>query len=238
MVDTAVIMAAGIGSRFGKMTESIPKGFVEIFGKPMIIRSIETLLACGINKIIIGTGFCKEIYESLTITYPNILCCYNQKFERTNSLWTLCNCQNLIGNRDFILLESDLIFEKRAILELIANSHENILLASDEIKFQDQYFIEYDSKGYLVNCSTNKNELIVCGEFVGINKLSSNFYKQLCRYYNNIKNELPKLGYEFGLLFISKNNIPLYVLNIHNLKWYEIDDENDLKFAQEHLCLE
>ena len=33
---TAVIMAAGLGSRFGSMTETMPKGFIEIDGMPII----------------------------------------------------------------------------------------------------------------------------------------------------------------------------------------------------------
>lgn len=35
-------MAAGLGTRFERMTEMMPKGFIEVCGKPMIIRSIET----------------------------------------------------------------------------------------------------------------------------------------------------------------------------------------------------
>ena len=30
MIRTAVIMAAGMGTRFGKYTEMVPKGFVEV----------------------------------------------------------------------------------------------------------------------------------------------------------------------------------------------------------------
>ena len=56
MVKTAVIMAAGMGTRFGNRTELIPKGFVPAGGIPMVIRSIDTLKACGIERIIIGTG--------------------------------------------------------------------------------------------------------------------------------------------------------------------------------------
>ncbi|WP_259305028.1 NTP transferase domain-containing protein [Bacteroides fragilis] len=53
-------MAVGLGTRFGHYTELVPKSFVEVGGKPMIIRSIETLLSCGIERIILGTGYKKR----------------------------------------------------------------------------------------------------------------------------------------------------------------------------------
>ena len=53
MIKTAMIMAAGLGTRFGHYTELVPKGFVEVGGKPMIIRSIETLLSCGIDSFLL-----------------------------------------------------------------------------------------------------------------------------------------------------------------------------------------
>ena len=35
-IHTAVIMAAGLGTRFGQMTEKMPKGFVPFKGKKMV----------------------------------------------------------------------------------------------------------------------------------------------------------------------------------------------------------
>ena len=48
MITTAVIMAAGMGTRFGEQTELKPKGFIPFNGKPMVIRAIETMLDAGI----------------------------------------------------------------------------------------------------------------------------------------------------------------------------------------------
>ena len=49
-----------MGTRFGDMTENMPKGFVMFKHKPMIERSIQTLISCGISRIIIGTGYKQE----------------------------------------------------------------------------------------------------------------------------------------------------------------------------------
>lgn len=225
-------MAAGMGTRFGNKTEFTPKGFIEVDGTPMIIRSIENLIENGIERIIIGTGYLQERFQELALKYPQIECCFSEKYAITNSLWTLCNCSSLIKGNDFILLESDLVYEREAIKALINNKYPDILLASDERKFQDQYFVDFDKNGYLKGCSTERCDLTVKGEFVGIHKLSFRFYKALCSYYNEVKDEYPKLGYEYGLLYIAKHQIPLYVLKIPNLKWYEIDDNEDLFFVE------
>ena len=65
MITQAVIMAAGLGSRFGGRTAEMPKGFIEIDGIAMVERSLQKLIAEGIEEIIIGTGHCAEHYDAL-----------------------------------------------------------------------------------------------------------------------------------------------------------------------------
>lgn len=55
MVDTAVIVAAGLGMRLKDRTKYKPKGFLVIGEKTLIERSVENLLEFGIKNIIIGT---------------------------------------------------------------------------------------------------------------------------------------------------------------------------------------
>ena len=235
MVTTAVIMAAGLGSRFGKMTETMPKGFIEVGGQSMVIRSIETLIACGIKRIIIGTGYKKEAYEALKDKYPQIECVYSPRYAETNSMYTLWNCREAISSDDFILLESDIIYSKNAITELQVNEHSDIMLITPITKFQDQYYVEYDEEGTLTRCSTNKVEIDAKGELVGIHKLSNKFYHQVCFEYEKIVIDKPKLGYEYQLLWMSQNLSPVYVLNSLDVKWYEIDDEDDLNYAEKYI---
>ena len=235
MVTTAVIMAAGMGTRFGDMTTEIPKGFINAGNKPMIIRSVETLLASGIRRIIIGTGFKKELYNNLAHKHPEIECIYSPSYASTNSMFTLWNCRQAVGEDDILVLESDLVFEKKAITELIINPYANVMLCADVTKFQDSYYLEYNQNLELVNCSVNENDLLVCGEMVGIHKLSNSFYNQLCSYYSTIINQKPKMGYEFALLHLAQVVEPVHVHKIPDLIWYEIDDYNDLMFAEKNI---
>lgn len=238
MTKTAVIMAAGLGTRFGNRTEKIPKGFIPFKGKPMVVRSIETLIDCGIEHIIIGTGYQKEAYEALKETYPQIECIYSPRYAETNSMYTLYNCREAIGDDDFLLLESDLVFEPRAIHELLACSFPSAMLITPVTKFQDQYYVEMNSKCELMNCSTDPTQIIPAGELVGIHKLSNKFYKTCVEAYEKVLDTQPKLGYEFQLLDVSRHLTPMNVLKLEGLKWYEIDDADDLAFAEENIKIE
>lgn len=234
-IKTAVIMAAGMGTRFGDRTELIPKGFVPAGGIPMVERSIQRLKACGIERVIIGTGCHKEHYEALADRVPGIECVFSPRFAETNSMYTLYNNREAIGDDDFILLESDLVFEKKAITALMECKALDVMLITPVTKFQDQYYVESDDNNILTRCSVNKEELNAKGELVGIHKLSNAFYKKMCEDYAKIVDEKPKLGYEYELLSMSQRISPVYVLNVPGLLWYEIDDVDDLAYAEEHI---
>ena len=235
MYKTAVIMAAGLGTRFGQHTERIPKGLIEFGGVSMVERSVKTLLDCGITRIIIGTGYLKEKYEELAKTYPQIECVFSERYAETNSMYTLYNCREVVGKDDFLLLESDLVFEHMAITTLLENENPNIMLITPITKFQDQYYVEYDANHQLTMCSTVKTELDAKGELVGIHKLSNVFYKEMCADYATKLVEKPKLGYEYELLSMAQGGSDVYVLNVAGLYWYEIDDPEDLAFAEKNV---
>lgn len=253
MIDTAVIMAAGKGTRFGSRTASMPKGFIEFKGKSMIERSIESLHSVGIRHIVIGTGYHREWFEALSSRYPGITTVFSPVYADSNSMETLYRCRHTIGKNDFLLLESDLVYERRALSSLLEDTHENIMLASDIIKFQDQYYIAVDGNLDLLNCSTDKNSLIKetgmepYGELVGIHKISGSFFKEMAEDYERHHDKYIKRGYEFEILDVAHpsysteaqdvrpRRIPMYVLKPEGLQWYEIDDEDDLRFAEAHI---
>jgi 2-aminoethylphosphonate-pyruvate transaminase len=227
-IKSAVILAAGLGTRLKEKTKHIPKGFLELEGKSLIQRSIETLLACGIGRIYIGTGYLSEVYEEFSQNYPQIKCIKSDKYETTSSMYTLYNMKESI-TEDFLLLESDLLYEKRAIQVLLKDKNEDIILASGKTNSGDEVYIEADKKHFLKNMSKKKEDLNnIFGELVGISKISLSRYKMMQSEFENQSNQ--KIDYEYIMVKTSKKK-PFYVKKIDDLIWCEIDDENHLKRA-------
>jgi 2-aminoethylphosphonate-pyruvate transaminase len=231
-VQTAVILAGGLGSRLKNKTKLKPKGFLELEDISLIQRSIDNLLSCGIKTIYIGTGYLSEVYENFAKNYKQIECIKSDKFETTSSMYTLYNMRNIIKN-DFLLLESDLLYETKAITTLINETNKNIILASGETLSNDEVYIESSKTSELIAMSKNKNNLnSISGELVGISKVSISKYQDMCEAFLNQDNQ--KIDYEYIMVQTSKKE-PFYIKKIDDLIWCEIDDSNHLKRAMEKI---
>lgn len=68
-IDNAVIMAAGMSSRFAPISFEKPKALINIRGEILIERQIQQLQEKGIHDIIIVTGYKKEQFEYLKEKY-------------------------------------------------------------------------------------------------------------------------------------------------------------------------
>jgi len=60
---TAVIIAGGKGSRLEEKTENIPKPLIKVAGKPILERIVEWLKKNGVENIVIGVGYRKEMIK-------------------------------------------------------------------------------------------------------------------------------------------------------------------------------
>jgi 2-aminoethylphosphonate-pyruvate transaminase len=227
---TAVILAAGMGTRLKNLTRNKPKAFLVLDEKPIIEESIIKLLELGIERIIIGTGYLAGFFEELKKKYPEIECKLNAKYAKTGSMYTLFNLASLIDS-DFILLESDLIYDKQGIKKLIADENKNIVLASSFTGAGDEVYIECNDKNELVNMSKKKTELkSVDAELVGITKISYSAYKTSCSIAEQKFAEFPGLDYEQVLVELSKQ-CSVKVKRLENYAWCEIDNEEHLNYA-------
>lgn len=235
-IKTAVILAAGYGSRLKKYTNEVPTGFVEVGGKPIIVRSIETLLSCGIERIIIVTGYRNENYEALAQDYPMLEFSFNPYFIVMQSSFSLYSCRKLVGDDDFLLLEVGLIYNKNAIIELLSSNKPDVALITDITKKNGEFFALDNNDDILSSLTYDRNLKMIKGELVGMYKISSEFYHLLCADGKAHQDLLKDLDYREYFWRMSLQISDLYLLKSPYVKWYSLIYPADVKYAEKHIA--
>ncbi|SHI12050.1 Choline kinase [Clostridium collagenovorans DSM 3089] len=225
-IKSAVILAAGMGTRLRGVTNNmIPKGFLKIEDKGLVERSIENLRSVGIKKIYIATGHLSEFYENLAKKNDFIEVKKNENFANTGSMASLAIFKSIL-NEDFLLLESDLIYEKRALIECMNYSGKDCVLVSGKTNSGDEVYIEL-KEGSLHNACKDKAKVeSVYGELVGICKISKELFDTMVSQYENTS--VAQYHYEDALVDSAKT-MKIGCHKVEDLIWAEIDDESHLK---------
>lgn len=188
MVKTAVILAAGRGTRLKELGKEIPKGFLQIGEKPIIVESLEKLSAVGIEQVVIVTGHCAEKYEELARSrnteaeirgqieirnpsetmplcsarpsLPRIVTVHNDRYADSGSLYSLYLAGRVLeeNSHGFLLLESDLVYESRALRVLQEDPRPDLILVSGITNSGDEVWVQTES-GYLRALSKERSKL-------------------------------------------------------------------------------
>lgn len=231
-IDTAVIMAAGLGSRIPEFSRHGPKGFIRVGGQRIIERSIDILERHGVRRIIIGTGYRAMNYATMVKRHPEVRieCVLNVDYANSGSLETLLRCTEAL-DCDFLSLESDLLYDSRMIEQVLSSPYANVILASGETQSGDEVYIETNERSELVNLSKDPAMLSrIDAELVGICKLAAETPYALRQWLVKAGLARPaQLHYEEGLVGIA-DTVSLHVEKT-GLPWTEIDTLEHLERA-------
>ncbi len=233
-VNTAVILAAGMGTRLADVIVDKPKGLLKIGNREIIKESLDRVLKGGIQNIVLVTGHQKEEYsQSLGETYPDIEYVYNPDYAVTGSMHSLFLARELIKT-DFLLLESDLLYEDRCITTLIETHKQDAILLSGETNSGDEVYVYGESD--LIKLITKKKESSppLQGELVGISRISLPLYQRMCDYYHL---EIPfpsDFHYEDCLSSLS-GKYDICYHKVEDIVWTEIDDPSHYERAVNYI---
>lgn len=108
-VDNAVILAAGMSTRFAPISYERPKGLLKVRGEILIERQIRQLHEAGIYDITLVVGYKKEQYFYLEDT-AGIHIVVNEEFAERNNHSSLKAIEDMLKNT--YICSSDVYYEK------------------------------------------------------------------------------------------------------------------------------
>ncbi|NFH68068.1 winged helix-turn-helix transcriptional regulator [Clostridium botulinum] len=225
-VKEAVILAAGRARDFGK-----PVGMLEIEDFKLIDRTLNILKENGINKITIITGYESSCYEEYFKNNKNINLVKSDKYKWTGTMYSLSLAREYVKD-DFLLIENDLIFEKRAIKELIESNSRDCILLTNESGSGDEAFVEIRNN-HLFKMSKDIHQFNrIDGEMIGITKVSHKLYQMMLEEFKDNINSY--LNYEYVLLDVARDyNIGF--VKIDDLAWGDADTKKEYENILNHL---
>lgn len=120
-VTTALLLAAGMGTRLRPMTLDSPKCLTEVGGVPILKRLVNNLCAQGFKRLIVVIGhlgdriqeFLKQHAGDMRVDYV-----INPDYRTTNNIYSLWLARKKI-RESFLLVESDLVFETRMLNDML-----------------------------------------------------------------------------------------------------------------------
>lgn len=108
-VENAVILAAGLSSRFAPISYERPKGLLNVRGEVLIERQIEQLKAAGVSDIVVVVGYKKEAFFYLEDKY-GVKIVINRDYAERNNNSSLMLVREILGNT--YICSSDNYFEE------------------------------------------------------------------------------------------------------------------------------
>ena len=235
----AIILAAGMASRLRPLTLHTPKSLLTIDGKSLLQRSMDALIQNGIKDFVIVTGYLHEKIEAFvkeqyadTISVKFI---YNNVYDSTNNIYSLWLARPEAEGEDFLLLDSDLLYDPQIITEVMANKAANVLTLIKHDLGEEEMKIIPDTQGRVKEISKTCSIEQAAGESIGIERMSSTYTRALyAELQQMIQQEgLDNIFYERAFERLIPQGHTFHILDTTDLFSTELDTVEDFNSAKQ-----
>ena len=236
-----IYLAAGLGSRLGKISKTKPKCFAIVNKKKIIdYNKLNFLL---FKKVLIITGYKSHLIKKKFEKNKKIHLIQNKNFKTTNMVQSIFLAKNKIKNSDVIICYGDIIFDQNILKKMIKSKKKNLMpLNSNWLNLWKKRMNKKKIKLDAENLKTKKNYIIEIGtkiekkipkfQFMGLIKLSNTSYKNLFNFFKNKNKKIDFTSFLNEAIKLKKVKINYFVTK---KKWIEIDNITDLKVANKIL---
>jgi choline kinase len=235
MVEAAVILVAGVGSRLRPITDTRPKALAPVGDETILGRAVRLLLEFGVSRLILATGYREDaVREALAGLASEVVYCPNPRYESTQNSVSLALCSRAVDGRSFFKLDGDVLFEP-SVLERIAAPAGELSVGVDSSRKLDEEAMKVVVEGSRV-CRFGKGVPLAesHGESIGIERVAASASNELfSALHERIRGGATHLYYEDVYSeMIAQGTLAAEVADVSGLRWTEVDTFEDLDAAR------
>lgn len=177
-VDNAIIMAAGMSSRFAPLSFEKPKGLLEVKGEILIERQIKQLHEVGITDITIVLGYMKEKFFYLEQKF-GVKIVVNEDYYKYNNTSTLMLVLDELKNT--YICSSDNYFAINVFREYeFASTYP---VQKHDFSEEGEYYAIFNKQGLITDVKIGSGEYCMIGNVFFDQEFSTKFKDVLVKEY-------------------------------------------------------
>ena len=226
----AVILAAGNGSRMGRLTAERPKALLEVDGQPLIERALDALGSFGVVDITVVSGYQRQRLEQHLGNRVHFV--ENTRYAETNSLYSLWLArEHLLDGA--VIMNSDVLVSRELLGRLLSAPVEDAVLVDTGSDLADEEMKVTIWHGFAVNFGKDLPPLEAHAENVGVLKFGALGGRCLVDHLDRLIVAGHTNAWAPQAFRALAREWPLRAIDTAGLPWTEIDFPEDLDRARQ-----
>lgn len=234
-VRTALLLAAGTGSRLQPLTHDIPKCLTEINAVPILEQQVHCLEQWGFERLVIVVGYLEHCIRDflgrrssgLQIEYIT-----SPRYRTTNNIYSLWLAREVV-REPFLLLEADLFFDCPLLGPML---QADSIAVSTIRSWMKGSTVVLDQRRRVVSMSVGNGSMLNSSSLKTVN-----IYSLSAATWRNVTERLDRhivagnVNDYYEVVFselIAEGTISLQPVLFDHRRWYEVDTPSDLLAAE------
>ena len=233
----AIILAAGSGKRLRPFTDHTPKCLAPVNGVPILVNALTHLSGSGMQETVLVVGHLKDkIHDAIGDSFSGMKITYVEcdRYNTTNNIYSLWLAREHL-TEDILLLESDVFFERLLIDNLLACESGNIAAVARYQSWMSGTVVNLDKDGNvqaLLETSLQPPGMDYSKLYKTLNiyLLRRDFLREQFVPRLEARISIGDVNQYYEVVFHESTygqRHDLTALVCDDIKWSEIDDEND-----------
>lgn len=233
-----------MASRLRPLTEHTPKCLLNIGERPLLQRSMDALMVNGVKEFVIVTGYLNTMIEDFVKkTYGDkisVTFIHNDVYDSTNNIYSLWLARPEAENEDFLLLDSDLLYDPQIIGKVLECDAPNVLTLIKHELGEEEMKVVTAADGSIREISKTCNPADAAGESLGIEKIGKAYSVALYKELEQMMNEehLENKFYELAFERLIPQGHTYRVIDVTEYFSCELDTVEDFENAKQKIPAE